>query len=72
MCIRDRSWYAGYTDPALVLYWWTTQGMAGWASGYTIADERIDEGVPKVRQLPNGPERTAELARLCSIINETH
>ena len=64
------SWYAGYTDPALVLYWWTTQGMAGWASGYTIADERIDEGVPKVRQLPNGPERTAELARLCSIINE--
>ena len=35
------SWFAGYTDPAIVLFWWTEAGAAGWAHGYTLKDENV-------------------------------
>ena len=64
------SWFAGYTDPAIVLFWWTGAGVAGWANGYTITDERLDGLVAKTRMLPEGAERNAALAEVCSTINE--
>lgn len=64
------SWFAGYTDPAIVLFWWTEAGAAGWAHGYTITDERLDALVAKTRTLAEGAERNAALAEVCSIINE--
>ena len=64
------SWFAGYTDPAIVLFWWTSAGATGWADGYTIADEKIDELVAKTRSLADGPERDAALADVCALINE--
>ena len=64
------SWFAGYTDPAIVLFWWTEAGAAGWANGYTLIDERIDALVAETRTLGDGPERNAALAEVCSLINE--
>ena len=64
------SWFAGYTDPAIVLFWWTEAGAAGWAHGYTITDEHLDGLVAKTRMLPEGAERNAALAEVCSLINE--
>ena len=64
------SWFAGYTDPAMVLFWWTPAGSAGWADGYTIADDRITQAVADVRSLPNGPGRLEALNRVCGLINE--
>ena len=64
------SWFAGYTDPAIVLFWWTQAGAAGWAEGYTLIDERIDELVAKARVLTDGPERNATLEEVCGLINE--
>ena len=64
------SWFAGYTDPAIVLFWWTEAGAAGWAHGYTLKDENLDALVAKTRMLPDGAERNAALAEVCSMINE--
>ena len=64
------SWFAGYTDPAIVLFWWTEAGAAGWAHGYTMKDERIDGLVAKTRMLPEGEARNAALAEVCALINE--
>ena len=64
------SWFAGYTDPAIVLFWWTEAGAAGWAHGYTIADEHLDALVARTRMLPEGEERNDALAEACSVINE--
>ncbi len=64
------SWFAGYTDPAIVLFWWTTAGMTGWANGYTVVDERIDALVAQARSLNDGPERDVALAEVCALINE--
>ena len=64
------SWFAGYTDPAIVLFWWTEAGAAGWAHGYTITEERLDALVAETRTLAEGPERNAALVEVCSLINE--
>lgn len=64
------SWYAGYTDPAMVLYWWTPEGAKGWADGYTVADDRLTAAIQKVRSLPSGPERLAAMKMACGLIDE--
>lgn len=63
------SWYAGYTDPAMVLYWWTPEGAKGWADGYTAPDDALTAAVQKVRELPNGPERLAAMDQACNLID---
>ncbi len=64
------SWYAGYTDPAMVLYWWTPDGSKGWADGYTLPDDALTEAVKKIRSLPNGPERLAAMDAACGLIDD--
>jgi peptide/nickel transport system substrate-binding protein len=64
------SWYAGYSDPAMVLYWWTPDGAAGWADGYTLEDERLTAAIETVRTSPKGPERLAAMDEACKLINE--
>jgi peptide/nickel transport system substrate-binding protein len=64
------SWYAGYSDPAMVLYWWTPEGAAGWADGYTLEDERLTGAIETVRTSPKGPERLAAMDEACKLINE--
>jgi len=64
------SWYAGYTDPAMILYWWTPEGAKGWADGYTAEDERLTSAIQQVRKLPNGSERLAAINTACDLINE--
>jgi peptide/nickel transport system substrate-binding protein len=64
------SWYAGYTDPAMVLYWWTPEGSKGWADGYTLPDDALTAAIQKVRSLPNGPERLAAMDTACGLIDE--
>jgi peptide/nickel transport system substrate-binding protein len=64
------SWYAGYSDPAMVLYWWTPDGAAGWADGYTLFDDELNAAIAEVRESPKGPERLAAMDRACTLINE--
>jgi peptide/nickel transport system substrate-binding protein len=63
------SWYAGYTDPAMVMYWWTPEGAKGWADGYTLPDDALTADVQKLRELPNGPQRLAVMDQACGLID---
>jgi peptide/nickel transport system substrate-binding protein len=64
------SWYAGYSDPAMVLYWWTPEGAAGWADGYTEFDDDLTAAIETVRTSPKGPDRLAAMDKACRLINE--
>jgi peptide/nickel transport system substrate-binding protein len=64
------SWYAGFGDPAIVLHWWTPDGMKGWADGYTVPDDRLTAAIGQIRTLDNGPARTAALGEACRLIDE--
>ena len=63
------SWYAGYTDPAMIMYWWTPEGAKGWADGYTLPDDALTAAVQKLRELPNGAERLAVMSEACDLID---
>lgn len=64
------SWYAGYSDPAMVLYWWTPEGAAGWADGYTVFDDELTATIEEIRQSPKGADRRDAMQRACTLINE--
>jgi peptide/nickel transport system substrate-binding protein len=64
------SWYAGYSDPAMVLYWWTPEGAKGWADGYTVFDDRLTAAINEIRQSSKGPDRRAAMNQACKLINE--
>ena len=63
------SWFAGYTDPSMVLNWWVT-GFGGFARGFLKGVPEYDELMPRIRQAAEGPERDKLMARACEIINE--
>ncbi len=64
------SWYAGYSDPAMVLYWWTPNGAKGWADGYTLFDDNLTAAIQKVRQTAKGSERQMAMDKACGLIND--
>lgn len=64
------SWFAGWSDPGLILNWWTPDGMRGWADGFVQPDERLTATITQARGLENGPARTAAMAEACRMIDE--
>jgi peptide/nickel transport system substrate-binding protein len=64
------SWYSGYSDPAMVLYWWTPDGATGWADGYTAFDDELTATIETVRRSAKGPERLAAMDKTCRLIND--
>lgn len=63
------SWFAGYTDPGLILYWWTPDGAKGWADGYMIPDDGLTAAIRDVRSKPTGPARSEAMKVACTAIN---
>ena len=63
------SWFAGYTDPALILNWWAP-GFAGFNAGFLDPVPEYAELIPKIRQTAAGPERDQLMTRACAIIGE--
>lgn len=63
------SWFAGYTDPSIVLNWWAP-GFGGFNVGFLDPVQEYIDLVPKLRQAPNGPERDRLMARACTLIGE--
>ena len=63
------SWFAGYSDPSLVLRWWNPI-TAGFNKGFLKPVEAYTELLSKINQLPPGPDRTAAMKKACAIIDE--
>jgi peptide/nickel transport system substrate-binding protein len=62
------SWFAGWSDPGLILNWWTPDGMRGWAAGFVVPDEKLTATIGTVRTTENGPARTAAMEEACRMI----
>jgi peptide/nickel transport system substrate-binding protein len=63
------SWFAGYTDPSLVMRWWNPNS-AGWNAGFLKPVEAYNELLVKINKLPNGPARMAAMIEAATIIDE--
>lgn len=64
------SWFAGFSDPGIVLNWW--------ASGFspvfsTFLEPVVEYGdlMTQIRQTPNGPERDKLMVRACGLIESS-
>jgi peptide/nickel transport system substrate-binding protein len=63
------SWFAGYTDPSLVLRWWNPI-TAGFNKGFLLPVDAYTEVLNKINQLPPGADRNAAMKKACAIIDE--
>lgn len=63
------SWFAGYSDPAMVMNWWAP-GAASAYAGFLIPVEEYSQVMDEVRSLPPGPERDQAMSRACEIVYE--
>lgn len=65
------TWYAGYSDPAMLPLWWDP-GVAGFTAGYTPSDPTLNELIASTRRLAlNDPSRPEALQALCAAIDQT-
>ncbi|HZH27401.1 MAG TPA: ABC transporter substrate-binding protein [Azospirillaceae bacterium] len=63
------SWFAGYSDPAMIMNWWAP-GAAPAYAGFVKPVEEYGQVLDKVRTLPAGPERAQAMGRACEIVYE--
>ena len=63
------SWFAGYSDPSLVMRWWDSDA-SGWNRGFIEPVAEYVEVMKDVFQLPPGDARDAAMTRACEIIDE--
>lgn len=64
------TWFAGFSDPGIVLNWWTS----GFSPVFTTFLEPVAEYgdlMAQVRQTPNGPERDKLMTRACGLIESS-
>ncbi len=61
------SWFAGYADPAMVLYFWNP-ASGTFAKYWTKSDPQLNTAIDKSLSLPAGAERTQSLAQACDRI----
>lgn len=60
------SWFAGYSDPAIILNWWLPISAA--QAGFVQPLDEYAQAVGQVRTLPDGAERKSAIERACTII----
>lgn len=63
------SWFAGYSDPAMVMNWWAP-GAASAYAGFVIPVDEYTTVMDQVRSLPAGAERDEAMGRACEIVYE--
>jgi peptide/nickel transport system substrate-binding protein len=61
------SWFAGYADPAMVLYYWNP-AAGTFAKFWTKSDPQLNTAIDKSLSLPPGAERAQSLAQACDRI----
>lgn len=65
------TWYAGYSDPAMLPLWWNPE-VAGFTAGYTPSDDALNTLIDDTRRLAqDDPARPAALQSLCAAIDRT-
>lgn len=60
------SWFAGYSDPAIILNWWLPISTA--QAGYVQPVAEYAQVLDQVRSLSAGPERNQALGRACEMV----
>jgi peptide/nickel transport system substrate-binding protein len=63
------SWFAGYSDPAMVLSWWDPT-FAVWNKKFVTYDPKLGDLLAKIQTIPNGPEREDLFEKACLIIDD--
>ncbi len=63
------SWLAGYTDPSMIISWWNPE-FAVWNRTFMESVPALNEALAKVKQMPAGPERDAQLIDICRMIDD--
>ena len=62
-------WFAGLTDPTLVLSWWVA-GFVGSYQGFLEPVPEYSDLATRIRETPDGPERDRMMTRACTIIDQ--
>jgi peptide/nickel transport system substrate-binding protein len=63
------SWFAGYSDPSIVLNWWVPN-FAGWNVGFLKPMEGYAALVDQIRREPDGPKRDELMAEACKLAQD--
>jgi peptide/nickel transport system substrate-binding protein len=63
------SWFAGYSDPSIVLNWWVPN-FAGWNVGFLKPMEGYASLVDQIRSEPDGPKRDDLMAQACKLVQD--
>jgi peptide/nickel transport system substrate-binding protein len=63
------SWFAGYTDPSIILNWWVPN-FAGFNLGYLKPMEGYAPLIQRIRQEPDGPTRDALMSEACKLAQD--
>jgi peptide/nickel transport system substrate-binding protein len=64
------TWYAGYSDPAMVTLWWNP-AVAGFTAGHVPVNASVDDAIAKALSLAkNDSSRPAALQNLCALLDQ--
>jgi peptide/nickel transport system substrate-binding protein len=63
------SWFAGYTDPSIIMNWWVPN-FARFNVGFLKPIEAFPPIMDRIRAEPEGPQRDALMAEGCKLIME--
>lgn len=63
------SWFAGYSDPSIVMNWWVPN-FAGFNLGYLKPMEAYTPLMERIRREPDGPTRDGLMAEACKLAQD--
>jgi len=62
--------WSAYADPGMVPPLWEP-AIAGSTGGYVVSEPKLAKLLADQRKTPNGPERTAMFAEICSLVDQS-
>jgi peptide/nickel transport system substrate-binding protein len=63
------SWFAGYSDPSIVMNWWVPN-FARWNLGFLKPMEAYSQLVEQILREPDGPKRDELMAEGCKLAQD--
>jgi peptide/nickel transport system substrate-binding protein len=63
------SWFAGYTDPTMVIAWWNPK-FAVWNQSFQDNVPALSAALDQVKTMPDGPERDKKINEICGMIDD--
>jgi peptide/nickel transport system substrate-binding protein len=61
--------WSAYADPGMVAAWWEPS-VSGFTGKYVVSVPELNDLVHAERRTPNGAERTAQLKRICALVDD--